>query len=120
MGKHIWFQLVLCLIAIILGLLVLDGSKIAFGAISLIFLAFLSGAMIFRAGLEKIEKYIMYFIVASIPFPYLLQFSGKDALTVTTVIICFLSAVMILRRIPEKKNFSPKPKFSASNTFYLF
>jgi hypothetical protein len=115
MGKNTGFVFAAGLIAVILGLLVLNGSRIAFGVISLILLALLSGAVIFKVGLEKIDKYILCFITASIPFPYLLQFLGKDALTVTTIMIYFLFMVMILRYFFERKGPALEPK----STFIL-
>ncbi|MBU4312579.1 MAG: O-antigen ligase family protein [Candidatus Omnitrophica bacterium] len=111
MRKHIWFLCASCLIAIILGLLTLSGSRTAFGIISLIFLALLLGGMVYRFGLEKIDKYMLYFVVLSIPFPYLLQFSGRDALTVTTIMIYFLFIITILRHLFERKSLTMEPKF---------
>jgi O-antigen ligase len=112
MGKNTGFLFASGLIAVIMGLLILNGSRTAFGLVSLIFVALLLGGLIFKAGLKKIDKYILYFIVASIPFPYLLQFSGRDALTVTTIIIYFLFMIIILRHPFERKGLTLKPKFA--------
>lgn len=112
MGKNTGFVFASGLIAVSLGLLILNGSKTAFGIIGLIFLSLLVGAVIFKAGLKKIDKYILYFIVASIPFPYLLQFLGRDALTVTTIMIYFLSMVMILRYLSGMEGMALKPRFA--------
>lgn len=112
MGKNTGFIFASGLIAVFLGFLTLNGSKTAFGIIGLIFLSLLLGAVIFKVGLKKIDKYILYFIVASIPFPYLLQFLGRDALTVTTIMIYFLSMVMILRYLSGMESITLKPKFA--------
>ncbi len=111
MGKYILFLCMSCLIAIILSLLILNGSKIAFGIIILIFLAFILGGLIFKVGVKEIDKYILYFIIVSIPFPYLLQFLGRDALTVTTIMIYFLFIIMALHYLFERKGLILEPKF---------
>jgi len=53
MGKHIWFLLASCLIAVILGLLILNGSKTAIGVITLIFLVLILGVLVFKIGIEN-------------------------------------------------------------------
>ncbi len=112
MGKNTGFIFASSLIAVLLGFLTLSGSKTALGIVGLIFLFLLLGAVIFKVGLKKIDKYILYFIVASIPFPYLLQFLGRDALTVTTIMIYFLSMVMILRYLSWREGLALKPRFA--------
>jgi len=104
MGKHIWFMLMSFLIALIIGLLIFNGSKTAMGIIILIFLILILGNLLYKIGIEKIDRYIFYLIVFSIPFPCLLQFLGRDALTVTTIMIYLLFAITILRHLFEKKN----------------
>lgn len=112
MRKHIWFIFISYLMAIALGSLILSGSKTAFGILGLVFLAFLSGSLILNVGLKKIEKYLLYFGIISIPFPYLLQFSGKDALTITTLMIYFLFALIIFRHLFERRSLIFEPKFA--------
>lgn len=112
MGRLVGFLCVSFLVAVILALLLLNGSKIAFGIIVLIFLAFILGGLIFKTGIKEIDKFILYFIVVSIPFPYIVQFLGKDAVTLTTVAICSLSIITVLRHLIERKSLSFRPRFA--------
>lgn len=84
------------LLAWVISLMILLATKTSVGSIIVIFLVLLYSGLVLRLGIEIANKYALYFIIFSIPLPYLLQFANKDALTITTllIIIIFVSTVM--------------------------
>ena len=70
--------------------------------VTLILLFFYSG-MISRIGVEKASKYTLLFTIFTIPFPYLINFMQKDALTITTILIFFLLTFITIDSSVRKK-----------------
>ncbi|MBN2121406.1 MAG: O-antigen ligase family protein [Candidatus Omnitrophica bacterium] len=99
-------------IAVVLGFLIARGGATSLGLVILIFLALVFTAIVFRRGIEKTKSYILLPIIITIPFPILLRFRGSDAMTVTTVLIYSLFAVMAFDYLINKERPSLEPKFS--------
>lgn len=62
--------------------------------------------VIFRSDIERANFYLLNFIIFSLPAPYLIKFMGKDALTLTTIMILFLFSVVGLSLIWKKGIFA--------------
>ncbi|MBI2471500.1 MAG: O-antigen ligase family protein [Planctomycetes bacterium] len=87
------------------GLLILSGSKTAFALIIFLFLVLLSIIGFTKIGIKKTNNYVLYIIIATIPFPYIIQFRAQDALSVTTLTIYFFFLILIFYRLTLKKLF---------------
>ena len=100
-------------VSIIISFLVLIGSKAAMGIIVAILFFLTSVILMQRKGDEGANKSLLYLIIFTIPFPCFIQFLGRDALTITTLGIFFLFAIMsfncLLRR--ERVIFDPRFAF---------
>ncbi len=91
------------IIAIISGLLILEGSKSSIGMLIFIFLSLIYTSAALSLGFKKTNKFIAYIIIATVAFPYLIQFKGKDAFTITTLLIYFIFIVLALSLLIAKK-----------------
>lgn len=111
-GLSLWYFPLVISLGIIFTFLILWGSKTALGIIATILLFLFFTSLIFKIGFEKINKYVLYIIIFTIPFPYLVQFLGKDALTVTTLMIYFLFMTMVLNHLFERKGAILEPRFA--------
>jgi len=101
---------VVILFGFITAYLILLGSKIAFGIIILIFMVLIYMSIVLKKGDERANSYLLHFIIFTIPFPYLVQFMGRDALTITTLFIFFLFIVIALNHLYQKRRLILEPK----------
>jgi hypothetical protein len=89
-------------IAIFLGKLFLGEEKTSMGILAYGYAALIYWAAVVRIGNEKASRLFLYVLIASIPFPFLVQFQGKDAATVTTLLILSLAALIAAGRLVNK------------------
>ncbi len=90
-------------LALISAILAVVGNKTTIGLIIMIFGAMLFVAGVSNIGVVKMNKYMLSFIVVTIPFPYLIRFEGRDALTITTILIYFIFMFVLLGDLVKKK-----------------
>ncbi len=79
-----------------MGLSLIWADKTGLGVLlfSLVFLIYISA--IFKNSFQKANSYFLYFIIFTIPMPFILKFKGKDAITLTTLLIIVLFAIAII------------------------
>lgn len=77
-------------IACAIGLLLINVNKTNLVIIGVFFVVLFFSITIFKRNFPFMLKAMLYFIIISIPFPLLLQMLGKDAITLTTIVIFFL------------------------------
>jgi hypothetical protein len=87
-------------------LLFLSWNKTSISIIIFIFSLLGYINLILRTNSEKMNNLLLYIIIATIPFPYLVQFIGKDAITLTSVMIFFLISTLIIYNLIKKSNLS--------------
>jgi len=85
-------------LAFIVGRLCLGSDKTSFVMIGMILCSLFYIGLLASKGIINANKIILYFVVASVPFPFLMQFMGRDALTITTFLIYFVFFTIILTK----------------------
>ncbi|MFA5100208.1 MAG: O-antigen ligase family protein [Candidatus Omnitrophota bacterium] len=90
-------------VAIVFGALFLGEQRTYIGILGYGYAALLYVAASLRIGSEKASRMLLYCTIASIPFPFLIQFQGKDAATVTTLLILSLAGLIVCGRIVNKE-----------------
>jgi len=86
-------------LSVITAILTILGGKTNIGIVVVLFMGLLLIAITFRVGVEKASKYILYIIVVTIPFPYIMRIAGRDALSITTLLIFLAFFVIQLDRL---------------------
>ncbi len=90
---------VIIFLAIITAVLTIIGGKTNIGIIIVLFMVLSFIVISLRVGTKKANKYLLYCIVTTIPFPYIVQFNGRDALSVTTVLIFLAFIIIVFNRL---------------------
>jgi len=104
--------LILILLSMVLVSLIMEGSKASIGFIVILIMSIFYCGVSFKIGIEKTNIYALYLIIFSIPFPYLISFMGKDAVTMTTIGISLLFANIMINLLVKKQFVRIEPKFA--------
>lgn len=91
------------LIILAAGSLLVADNRTALGLLAALFCGLVYLAAVLKMGQERTNKIFLYLIIASIPFPYLVQFQGKDAATVTTLLILVVFFCGMFRMLANRQ-----------------
>ena len=99
-------------VAVAAGMMALGEDKSGTGILLSVYAVLVYLVFLRKNGLEKTNTLFLYVILATIPFPYLIQFQGKDALTVTTVLILFHCASQCAKSVTTRFSLQSSPRSS--------
>lgn len=100
------FYIFSLLFLIFISIMISVGSKTSLGIAIAIFFVLIYAVSVSKSGLVTGSKYLLYIVILTIPFPYLFQVAGKDAMTITTLMIYVLfTIILLIYLLHEKKLF---------------
>ncbi len=89
---------------VMLSSLIILGNRTSYGLMIIVLLILLFLIYSLRISFEVVNKYLLFFTIASLPFPFFIQYAGKDAITITTLLIFVLFFSSVLSSLLMKKN----------------
>jgi len=110
--KFLLLFLIVIPLSYFVSLLALDASKTSVGVFIMLLFILAYLFLISKVNNERVNAGILKLIIFTISFPYLIQFGGRDAFTVTTFIIYFLSAVSAIFYLNKKRKVNNNEKFT--------
>ena len=104
----------------VIGLLIIWGAKIAYVLLffALCLLAYF--VVVLKKDVETANRYLLYLTVFSIFLPYLIKFMGRDAVTLTTLMIFFLFFMLNLTSIYQQRPIVEEPKILFFLPIFIF
>ncbi|MCF6149525.1 MAG: hypothetical protein E3K37_12805 [Candidatus Kuenenia sp.] len=109
----------ICL-SLFVSILLLIGNKNSYGIIFSVFFSIIYFILVLRLKVENVTKYTLYFVIFTLPFPYLIKFGGSDALTINTVLIYFVFTIVVINNMVNKTSFFKLEYEFILPTFLLF
>ncbi|MBM4055121.1 MAG: hypothetical protein FJ264_10730 [Planctomycetes bacterium] len=84
------------------SVLLLFGNKTSYGILFSVFFSIIYLILILKLKVLNVTRYTLYFVIFTLPFPYLIKFGGNDALTINTLLIYFTFIILVINNMVNK------------------